>query len=372
MDLYISIKISAIIVTVICCITAAYTDVKYGVIPNKLTIPVILIGLTLTTAYFVLLKSFNLFYYLSVGIVFSVTYLAWRIGIWAGGDVKLFTAISTLLIPEFMNVIPKYNITSLILPLIVPGYSIPTLWLIFNSILSVVPLIVLLVMIVIFKNKPYLIKELLDNNDIYSCLFVLNMLVINYLIISYFNVYNLFIKVVFMLISTAILAKLVKKNKYIIILSTGIIILYQFLSENILSYVIQLLFILCIYVFGNMMRNNVISQALTTNYNLEDLNEGMILAYPLCYYNNTYFFDKTSIFEKLKNTVMKKENNKIIIPSLASGVSCNDISLLKKTGKKNIPIKRGLPFAPFILCGLILTLTLGNTVRLFILLLELI
>lgn len=372
MDLYISIKISAIIVTVICCIIATYTDVKYGVIPNKLTIPTILIGLSLTTIYFILFKKFNLFYYLSVVIVFLVTYLAWRIGIWAGGDVKLFTAISTLLIPEFMNIIPKYNISSLILPLIVPSYSIPTLWLIFNSILSVVPLIVLLVISIIFKNKPYLIKELLDKNDIYSCLSVLNMLIINNLIISYFNVYNLFIKIVFILISTTILAKLIKKNKYIIILSTGIMILYQFLSENILLYVIQLLLVLCIYVFGNMMKNNVISHTLTTNYNLEDLNEGMILAYPLCYYNNTYFFDKTSIFNKFKDIVMKKENKKIIIPNLASGISCNDMLLLKKIGKKNIPIKRGLSFAPFILCGLILTLTLGNSTKLFILLLELI
>ena len=48
MGLYILIKISGILIVTICSIIATYTDVKYGIIPNKLTTSTLIIWFTIS------------------------------------------------------------------------------------------------------------------------------------------------------------------------------------------------------------------------------------------------------------------------------------------------------------------------------------
>ena len=152
------IKILGILLVTMCCIIATYTDVRYQIIPNKLTFSLFLIGISIVTFYFYQTDSFNIFYYCSIIIIYSFSYILWYLGVWAGGDVKLFTAISTLLVPEFLDIIPNYNIFNIILPVDLVSFKIPTLLLIFNSVFAIIPLLITIVIVKIVTDKHYLIS----------------------------------------------------------------------------------------------------------------------------------------------------------------------------------------------------------------------
>ncbi len=73
------------------CIAAAYTDAKTGLILDKITYPMILIGIILNLA-----EANWLFLGIGIG-VFAIGYAVYYAGKVGGGDVKLLTAIAFLL-----------------------------------------------------------------------------------------------------------------------------------------------------------------------------------------------------------------------------------------------------------------------------------
>ncbi|WP_455645845.1 prepilin peptidase [Methanosphaera sp.] len=370
MDLNILIKILGIVIIVTCCIIATYTDVKWSIIPNKLTLTTILIGLILVSTYYFLINSFNLFYYISVIVTFIISYILWYLGVWAGGDVKLLTAISTLFIPEFLDIIPQYSIGFLHLPFYFLEGNIPSLWVIVNSIISVLPLIVMIMFYIILKRKSFLIKELKKTIKINEGMFNLTLLIIIYTLIDLIHVDNILLKLGFMFIFLFLMNKFFKENKPVIILSTIVVLLFEFINGNLLIFLSQFIVVEYIIIIRHIMKNKLFNKVFTDYYDVNCLNEGMILSYNLCRKNNSYYFKDLSLFGKLNN------NDEVIIYSNAAGLENKDISLLKKLNKnnyiENVPIKKGIPFAPFILMGVMLTLFFGNTFQLFSLLLELV
>ena len=114
MSIIVLIKIFGIILVVMCCLIAVYTDVKFQVIPNKLNFLTLLLGVILVTSFYIFKSDVYglLFYYFSMMMVFGISYVIWRLGIWAGGDVKLFTAISSLLIKDFLMILPVFSVVS--------------------------------------------------------------------------------------------------------------------------------------------------------------------------------------------------------------------------------------------------------------------
>lgn len=375
MDILNLIKFFGITILVICCILATYTDVKYGLIPNKLTVSAIIVGLVLVTCYYLLTGSFNLFYYLSVVLVFIFSYILWILGVWAGGDVKLFTAISTLLIPDFMDIIPGCFLFNIRLPLVSSGFSIPTLWVIVNSIFSVVPLLTCIINYTIINKKPYLIKKLTDTIKISECLKSLNLLIIGYWIFSLLNIDNPIIKIVFMLLFTLLVEKIIGDNRNFIILTSIPVISQQVYTGQLISYIIEFIILEFILIFKNLISTSIISEVFTDYYDVNELEKGMILSNPLYSSNGKYYFSSYSLGNNLRTLFNKSESNRIISNN-AAGLNNDDIVLLTTLSNSNmidkIPIKRALPFAPFILSGLILTLVFGNTGILIIKLMELI
>lgn len=359
MDLNI-IKILGILIVTLCCIIATYTDIKYGIIPNKLTIPTIIIGLSLVTLYYFLNGNINLFYYCSVIIIFLLNYILWILGLWAGGDVKLFTAISTLLISDFLSVLNNFQINNFI----ITGYNnIPTLYLMLNSVFAVIPLITIYFTYEIIKDKNNLIKKIYRITDLKESITYLNLTVIGYLISSLLNVDNVLLKIVFSLVFMRIsYKKLNDKKNVIIILSLGTII-YEFYTFNMLNYIITFILINMGIVIVNIFKNKVLSTVLTCNMKVDDIKRGMILKSPLCKKDNHYYFN-TDLTDNFKIITNQKLDTKIIIKNNVSGLTREDLDILIKLNKENkinkIPIKKTLPFAPFILCGLFITLIFGN------------
>jgi len=76
--------------TLLVLLLAAFFDICERKIPNWLTYGAMIIGI----AYWLVTGNYSVILY--VAGTFAVAYLFYRIGLWAGGDVKLFTAIAAL------------------------------------------------------------------------------------------------------------------------------------------------------------------------------------------------------------------------------------------------------------------------------------
>lgn len=161
-------------ITVLFCIMAAIFDVKDGIIPNWLTRFLLIFGFI--SNLILSLFSSNIKYILasiiSVVITYFITYMMWQLNIWGGGDVKLFTGISSV-IPfgtnvDFLDIFPQLSIYPF-------SFSV-----VLNSILVSFPFLIIFVTYLIFKNNIF--KE---NKD-----FLFNLLNINslkYLVESTLN-----------------------------------------------------------------------------------------------------------------------------------------------------------------------------------------
>ena len=161
-------------ITVLFCIMAAIFDVKDGIIPNWLTRFLLIFGFI--SNLILSLFSSNIKYILasiiSVVITYFITYMMWQLNIWGGGDVKLFTGISSV-IPFGTNV----DFLDNFLQLSIYPFSFSV---VLDSILVSFPFLIIFVTYLIFKNNIF--KE---NKD-----FLFNLLNINsvkYLIESTLN-----------------------------------------------------------------------------------------------------------------------------------------------------------------------------------------
>ena len=153
-----SIPLIAIIIAVLACFYGSYSDLKRGIIPNKLTFPLIGVGLVLDGIYAFAVGNILLLVVAAVitAVIFALGYLFWRMGAWAGGDVKLFTALAALIpfYPLFLN----YTLFNVQFP-IYAAYPFP-FTLIINSILSMLPFLLIYVIYIAVKTKPHLLSEL--------------------------------------------------------------------------------------------------------------------------------------------------------------------------------------------------------------------
>lgn len=344
MDLYF-IKLFTLTTIFLCCIIATYTDIKWGIIPNYLTFSMIILGLGIITYYFYITSNFKIDYYFAVLCIFIFSYVLWHFGLWAGGDVKLITGISTMLIPDFLN----YANTGFV------DYLIPIFYVMINSLFSVLPIIILIVLYEIIKNKRHLTSKLYSSFNIYETLFNLNILFTLNVILGMMNI-GVLIKWVVICITLYLANNKIGKNKKLIQITTILIILTITCTtfHMIKSYIITFIVLEFITLTFNFIKNGTISEILTSNYSINNLDEGMLLAKPLVSYENTYTFKKVD------------EYGSIIIKPNIYGLKKDEIQLLEKLKHENhismVPIKKTICFAPFIFAGVILTIFLGNII----------
>ena len=138
-----------IIITILFCILASIWDIRYNFVPNWLSYALLIFGL-LSNMILSLLSSnikFILASFISMLITYVVTYLLWKLKMWGGGDVRLFTAIATV-IPiglniGFLNIFPELSIYPFSFSVVV------------NSILVSFPFLVIFVSHRIIKNNLF-------------------------------------------------------------------------------------------------------------------------------------------------------------------------------------------------------------------------
>lgn len=148
MDFNVIFLVQIIVTSLFCCLAAIF-DVKTGIISDKLNLSLLVFGLI--SNLFLSIISNNIKYILgsiiSMSVTYIVTLLFWKLKIWGGGDVKLFTAIATA-IPfgvniEFLNIFPQSSIYPFSFTVII------------NSILVSFPFLLIFTCYLVFKNTIF-------------------------------------------------------------------------------------------------------------------------------------------------------------------------------------------------------------------------
>jgi preflagellin peptidase FlaK len=372
--MYFSIPLLASIIAILACVYASYTDMTRGIIPNRLTFPLIGLGIVLNGLYAFLIGEiwYLILSLIITGAIFGLGYLFWKMGAWAGGDVKLFTALAALL-PFYPSLI-TYSVLSYTFPL-EAAYPFP-LTVIINSILSMLPFLLIYVLFVALKTKPHLLGELLSplkewQKNLVTTLLITAAVAISVLILQLINYTNLILYLILIYLLSFLISKLPKYVKAVVIAMAVIYSLYTYFQVTLIG-IVTLFVILIVIGIVRKLLTSVSREALQDDYSIEELKEGMILAHKLYQENDKLQWDEKSFFTKIKETFASKDltlinrpPGKLVISSLAAGLTEDDIKLLKKLLKEGkikdqVRIKRGVPFAPSILIGLIISLFIGD------------
>lgn len=148
MDFSIIFLVQIIVTSLFCCLAAIF-DVKTGIISNKLNFSLLIFGLI--SNLFLSVLSTNIKYILcsiiSMFVTYIVTLLFWKLKIWGGGDVKLLTAIATV-IPfginiNFLNIYPQLSLYPFSFTVII------------NSILVAFPFLLIFTGYLVLKNTIF-------------------------------------------------------------------------------------------------------------------------------------------------------------------------------------------------------------------------
>ena len=376
----INIPLITIVIAVVACIYASYSDLKEGIIRNKLTFPLIIIGIILNTVY-VFTSTGNIWLFIAgliiTGIIFALGYLFWKMGAWAGGDVKLFTGIAALIpfysIPFYPPLV-SYQIMGQQFPLLAT-YPFP-FTVIINSILAILPFLLIFVFYIAVKNKPHLLRELLSPIKDYKKNFVLTLVVTSSVTITYtltkeLNIQIILLSLILIYLLSLIISKIPNRVKAVLL---SIVSVYALITHPLITISgIVLLFISFIFIeIIKKLLTSVSREALQDDYPIKELKDGMIPAYSVYEKDGNVYVDNKSFYSRLKETFKKGDislinppRGKLIVNSMAAGLTEEDIKLLEELKTKGkigdkFRIKKGVPFAPSILIGLLITLFIGD------------
>ncbi len=371
----IDIPLITVIIALAACIYASYSDLKRGIIPNKLTFPLIAIGIVLNGIYAFMIGEF-LFILVCVvitAVIFGLGYLFWKMGAWAGGDVKLFTALAALI--PFNPLLVNYQIFQVPFP--VGGiYPFP-LTVIINSILSILPFLLIYVFYVVAKDKPYLMGELTAPVKDYQKNIVLTLVITSAVNITLFITQQLrlqiiIISLILIYLLSLLISKLPNRVKAVLVSLVTVAALFYNFQITLISMGVLFISIIILEVVRKLL-TSVSREALQDDISLDKLSEGMIPAYNLYQQDDDKIYvDDKSFTDKLKESFKTRDPSmltttpgKRLVGTMAAGLTNDDIDLLKKLhhdGKisSKFRVKKGVPFAPSILIGLIISLFIGD------------
>jgi len=297
-------------------IIASYTDIKKGIIPNNLTLPLIIIGVLgsiLTKNFYLCIKSLI--------IIFTVGYLFWILGGWSAGDVKEFLFIAAL-IPEYPDFLKSY-----FSPVLTSYPFVLTVFI--NTFLAVFPLIFIYAFYLSVKKgvSARFLEPIRDVGKVARSVLIFGL--------AYASILTL-------------LGCEVDMVRYIIIVFS---------------------FSLLFQLFWNSMQI-LRKEGLQEEVPISSLKEGDVLAEGIYIVKGEVVRDTRSLSEKFKEVLKNPHSltlteKKVIADTKAAGVEKEQIAALKKLveeGKleNKIRIKKSTTFAPAILLGLLISLIFGD------------
>lgn len=144
-----SIFLIQIVITILFSISAAIFDIKDNFVPNILTYSLVFFGLGSNLILSMVSNNvkFILASFISMVVTYCITYMLWKLKMWGGGDVRLFTAIATV-IPlglnvDFLNIFPELSVYPFAFSVVV------------NSILVSFPFLMVFLIYLLSKNDTF-------------------------------------------------------------------------------------------------------------------------------------------------------------------------------------------------------------------------
>lgn len=340
--------VSNAVVIVLGLLVASYTDVKERIVSNKLSYSLLFAGLFLHVVESIFMTSpYPLIYSISSAfITFIFSLVLYKLGAWAGGDVKLFTALGAL-----VPLAPTRLVETSRIPNIYTNYPLFPFLILENSVVIAFPFIMTYVFWKTFSNKKLKneFKTMLKNTVIKSvCLSasVFGILAILSLVglPSWISLFPLLI-----------LAFLPRKFWYGF--SCGLLVAGLLINENWLMFVSLLL--TSLFGFGFMEAVIHGRKALQRRIAVRKLKEGMISAELVFIKNGKVRKSSRSWLEKIRHL---EPPNTIVSDLSATGLTRRQIENLKKFGIKSILVKESIPLIPILLLGCIASLLVGDLV----------
>ena len=162
-------------------IVADYYDLKFGIIPNKLSLSLLVYGLGFDLLLFLLFKNYMIFFFPIVLTFFVgiISFLLWYIGFWGGGDLKIFIGLSmslSFLDISFLNYLNDFDLKNILYALNLPIFRQSIIYpkvfsILFNGILMAFISLSLFLIWNILKNKQlkyYSILSILDFKSMFN------------------------------------------------------------------------------------------------------------------------------------------------------------------------------------------------------------
>ena len=135
---------------------ADYYDLKFGIIPNKLSLILIIYGLLFNLILSVCFKNYHIFLFsiALTALITVITFLLWHIGFWGGGDFKLFIGLSLALSFLDLNIINLNYFSNLNLQVFNQLFLYPkAISILLNAILIALIFIFILIIYDAIRNK---------------------------------------------------------------------------------------------------------------------------------------------------------------------------------------------------------------------------
>ena len=248
--------------------------------------------------------------------------------------------------------------------------------LIINSILSILPFLLIYVFYIVVKNKPHLIGELISPIKDYKKNIVLTLVVTSAVTLTYtltkeLNIQIILLSLILVYLLSLIISKIPNRIKAVIISVVTVYALITNFRITISGLVLIFISLIIIEIVKKLL-TSVSKEALQDDYKISELKEGMIPAYSVFEKDNKVYVDDQSFITRVRKafktgdvSLINPPKGKLLVSSMAAGLTEKDIDLLKELKNKNkmvdvFRIKKGIPFAPSILIGLLISLFIGD------------
>lgn len=337
---------------------ASYSDIKHGVIPNRLAFSLILLGLGSYIIYSLYLRDYSLLIevFKSFALIFIIGYLFWLVGGWSAGDAKEFMFLAAL--------VPRYpeTLKNLFDPVIAP-YPF-SLTMLLNTFILIFPFIALYSILLTYPivGLRGMMKPLLDYRNTAR---IALLLTAAYSVAGLANTRAAVIPVLILLVmikhhraQTAMAATLAVASA----LATGGHV------TTAKAYVFSFILLAGIRFFIHQISLSL-KKGLRREIQITELEEGMILGEEIYQEDGRIMRDRRIILEKLteflKTGGREKRKRNTILRGGAAGLTEKEIKKLQELvaeGKleDKIVITRGIPFAPAILIGFTASIIAGD------------
>jgi len=364
-------SVIAFFVTLLFLVVAVFYDVRYRIIPNFLIVTMLVFSIIFAVFQSIYFSSWNYLINLLVAvfITFAVAFVFWLLGVFAGGDLKLFVGISALNpLPPIILATSFYN--SSVFPIF-------ALVLIIVSIFATLPYLLGLLTCGILSKKYTLNLDVLLQKQFWksSILSILTVFAIS----SFATLLSVAISPILLFAASFLilfaLSAVRKINRflfesilcviYILLAIVAISVSKFYTVFSVINFIEIALFILVIDLIL-VLHRNIKARLLRQATLISKLHVGDVTA-------NNYYYSKNKIvvventFFNMINQLLKGTyyKNLRIDASRASGLEKNDITFLKRMYKnrligKKIDIKMTIPFTPSVLIGYLFLALIGG------------